>query len=127
MLIYCCSCKQEAKARLTNGKEIYPHRRDLAKQPFWKCDTCGNYVGCHHKTKNATAPLGVIPTPEMRTLRKQIHGFLDPMWKMGRKSRNEIYAALSEKLGWRYHTAKIRSVEEAEQVLTIVKKMAGVS
>lgn len=123
MQIYCCGCQEEVEARLTNGAEIYPHRQDLASLPFWKCNACGNYVGCHHKTKNRTAPLGVIPTPEIRKLRKLIHAEIDPMWKNGstnRKARNTLYDAISKEVGWNYHTARIRSAEEAEKVLAVV-------
>ena len=56
--IFCCGCQRKVDARLTNGEEMYPHRYDLANLPFWKCDVCQNFVGCHHKTKNRTKPLG---------------------------------------------------------------------
>jgi hypothetical protein len=121
MLIYCCSCEKKVNARLTDGSEIYPHRQDLYDLPFWKCDNCGNYVGCHHKTKNRTSPLGHIPSKEIMEKRKQIHSILDPLWKSGRYSRKKLYARLSELLGWNYHTAMIRSVEEANKVLEIIK------
>lgn len=77
--IYCCGCEKKVPARLTDGAEIYPHRHDLSGLPFWKCDTCGNFVGCHHKTKNRTRPLGCIPTPEIKEARKRIHSLLDPL------------------------------------------------
>ena len=80
-MIYCCGCGCDVQARLTNGKEIYPHRMDLDEVPFWKCDKCGNYVGCHHKTKQRTSPTGCIPTSEIRALRVQIHNIIDPLWK----------------------------------------------
>jgi hypothetical protein len=60
--IYCCGCKSEVQVRLTDGSEIYPHSPDLHHIPFWKCDACKNYVGCHWKTKDRTRPLGNIPT-----------------------------------------------------------------
>lgn len=111
--IHCCGCEGLVNARLTNGAEIYPHRRDLRDLPFWRCDTCGNHVGCHHKTANRTAPLGCIPTPEISAARKHIHALIDPAWQGGSVDRKALYAAISEALGWEYHTAKIRSVEEA--------------
>lgn len=49
--IHCCGCGETVTARLTDGREIYPHRQDLSGLPFWKCDTCGNYVGCHREIK----------------------------------------------------------------------------
>ena len=66
-------------ARLTDGKEVYPHRSDLNSLPFWICDRCRNFVGCHHKTKNPTRPLGCIPNKEMKNARKHIHNLLDPI------------------------------------------------
>lgn len=118
--IYCCGCKKITEARLTDGKEIYPHRLDLCDIPFWKCDDCGNYVGCHWKTKNPTYPLGNIPTPELRKMRNKIHSALDVLWKLGWVNRKELYKWISEQLGWKYHTAQIRSMEEAGKVLHII-------
>ena len=122
--IYCCGCGEKVQARLTDGGEIYPHRQDLYSLPFWKCDACGNYVGCHHKTKNRTAPLGCIPTPELKNARNYIHRLLDPIWQSGKMGRKEIYKKRSDELGWKYHTAQIRSVEEARKVYRIVKRYA---
>lgn len=82
--IYCSGCGVKVKARLTDGGEIYPHRPDLSDLPFWKCDTCGNYVGCHHKTEDRTRPLGIIATPELRNAKNHIHRILDPLWQTGR-------------------------------------------
>jgi hypothetical protein len=124
MKIYCCGCNQEVTARLTDGAEIYPHRSDLHCLPFWKCDRCGNYVGCHHKTENRTRPLGCIPTEEIRKARKEIHKVLDPIWRSGCVDRKALYAAISEHLGWTFHTAKIRSTEEARKVCSFISKYA---
>jgi hypothetical protein len=124
-LIRCCGCGEKVEARLTSGMEIYPHRPDLANLPFWKCDGCGNYVGCHHKTKNPTQPLGNIPTPELRNARQHIHRILDPLWKSGRFKRNDIYAKLSDHMGFEYHTAQLRSLEEARKVYAFVKALAA--
>lgn len=123
--IYCCGCGADVQARLTTGAEIYPHRSDLAALPFWRCDACGNYVGCHHKTAAPTTPLGCIPTPEVKAARQHIHAILDPIWQSGRMGRKELYARLTERLGWKYHTAKIRSVDEARKVYTMVREIAG--
>jgi len=123
MNIYCCGCAEKVEARLTNGTEIYPHRPDLESLPFWKCDKCNNHVGCHHKTSNRTAPLGCIPTPELRNARNHIHKLLDPIWQSGKDTRNGIYKKLTDILGWRYHTAKIRSVEEAREVYKLIKTL----
>ncbi len=123
--IYCAGCGKDVQARLTYGTEIYPHRGDLAELPFWKCDTCGNYVGCHHKTDNPTRPLGIIPTKELKTARMQIHALLDPLWKEGTWGRRTLYARLTDVLGYQYHTANIRSVEEAERVIKAIKEITN--
>lgn len=118
--IHCCGCEAKVQARLTDGSEIYPHRNDLYDLPFWKCDTCGNFVGCHHKTKNRTQPLGCIPTPEIKEARKHIHKLLDPLWRSKKFHRKEIYQKISDEIGWKYHTAQIRSVEEARKIYRII-------
>ena len=115
--VYCCGCVRDVQARLTDGREIYPHRPDLADLPFWRCDTCRNYVGCHHKTADRTRPMGSIPTKEVSARRKRIHALFDPAWKNGEIGRRELYAAISKAIGREYHTAEIRSVEEADRVL----------
>lgn len=124
MCIHCCACGCDVNARLTNGGEIYPHRPDLSSLPFWKCEDCGNFVGCHHKTADRTKPLGCIPTPELKAVRKRIHSELDPIWQSGKIGRKAIYKAISDELGWEFHTAELRSVDEAAKVLDIVRRYA---
>lgn len=126
--IYCCGCEKDITASLTDGGEIYPHRSDLSILPFWKCDNCKNYVGCHHKTRDRTKPLGCIPTKEIKNARKEIHKILDPLWKnraLGDKNkiRDAIYATISSFIGKEYHTAEIRSIKEAQLVYKIVRDL----
>lgn len=121
--IYCAECEQEVVAALTYGDEIYPFNAKMRKIPFWICDTCHNYVGCHYKTKNKTKPLGIIPTAEMRRLRKQIHKIIDPLWKDGLTSRSNIYSAISKRLGYEYHTAETRTVDELLAVIDIAREI----
>ena len=123
MKILCCGCNGvKVDARLTNGEEIYPHREDLYGLPFWRCDTCGNFVGCHHKTANRTAPLGCIVTKEIKAKRIGIHSVLDPLWKSGKFKRKDIYKWLSRKLGYNYHTGNVKSIEEASKVKSLLKE-----
>lgn len=115
--IYCCGCQHDVSARLTDGAEVYPHRSDLKDLPFWKCDGCGNFVGCHHKTKTPTKPLGVIPTPELKDARQKIHKILDPIWQNGLMERAKVYHEIACSLGiQKYHTAEIRTLDEARKV-----------
>lgn len=125
--IYCCGCQSTVDARLTYGSEVYPHRKDLATIPFWRCDVCRNWVGCHHKTKKPTTPLGVIPTPEIKKARQHIHRILDPIWKSGTMSRRDVYREIGRRLGMKkeYHTANIKSLEQARNVYRVVRDMAS--
>ena len=124
MQIDCCGCGAKVEARLTDGSEVYPHRKDLHSLPFWKCDTCNNFVGCHYKTRDRTRPLGCIPTPEIKRARVHIHALLDPIWKNGKMSRKKLYSKISKQIGWNYHTAKIRSIDEARTIYKIVREYA---
>lgn len=121
--IYCCGCIANINARLTDGSEIYPHRHDLANRPFWICDKCQNYVGCHYKTKDSTKPLGCIPTREIRVARSFIHGVIDPICKNGKISRGRLYDRMRVALGYPYHTAEIKSIEQARDVYRAAKKI----
>ena len=122
--IPCVACDKRVLARLTNGREVYPHRPDLASTPYWRCDGCGNHIGCHHKTRNPTQPLGIIPTPELARARQAIHEVLDPLWKKGRIERKDLYAELSARLRWKYHTAKVRTVAEATDIIREIQAIA---
>lgn len=125
MKIYCTGCGKDVEARLTNGEERYPHRQDLYEIPFWRCDGCGNYVGCHWKTKTPTKPLGCIATPELLEARKHIHALLDPLWKSGKIKRGQAYAYIGHRTGKYYHTGELRSIEEAREVYRIILKLKG--
>ncbi len=123
MNIYCCKCEKYVTPRLTSGREIYPHRADLGEIPFWICALCGSYVGCHYKTKDRTKPLGVIPSPELRVKRVKIHRLLDPVWKNKQMSRKAVYRLLGVALGKPYHTANIRTLEEADEVIGCIESV----
>ena len=123
MEIYCCGCQKNIKARLTDGSEIYPHRRDLYALPFWICNTCGNYVGTHHKTKERTKPLGNIPTRELREARKRIHAVIDPAHRSGRIPRGKIYGKMSVALGYTFHSGEIKTLEEADRAYELAVKI----
>lgn len=121
MRIYCTGCRTYVDARLTDGKEMYPHRKDLARMPFWVCDTCGAFVGCHYKTKNKTKPLGYLATPEVKRWRMHIHHVLDGLWKSGRIERGNLYRQVSVALGHDFHAGNIHDVEEAQFIYEIAK------
>lgn len=119
--IFCCGCGIEVRAVLIDGATAYPHRKDLAALPFWRCPMCLNFVGCHHKIADRTRPLGVIPTEALKKARMRIHALVDPLWKSGVVPRGKLYAHISGAIGYQYHTAEIRSMEEAETVYKIAQ------
>lgn len=121
--IYCTGCQTEVDARLTNGKEMYPHREDLFSLPFWICDACSAFVGTHHKTKDRLRPLGFLATKEIKQWRMKIHAVLDPLWENGKIKRGQAYAFISNRLGRTYHTGELRSVDDAKAVYTIVQAL----
>ena len=124
MKLFCCACNNIVNVRLTDGKEIYPHSPKLFELPFYRCDKCKNYVGCHHKTKDRTKPLGNIPDAPMRNARQHIHKILDPLWKLYKepyRARHWIYKWLAYKINKEeYHTAEIKTIDEARQIYRLV-------
>ena len=97
---YCCTL-----AVLVDGKEIYPHRPDLAHLPFWLCAPCSAYVGCHPGTQR---PLGRLANRELRQWKQRAHAAFDPLWKPGPmkkfKKRWQAYA-------WLAHAMQISTQE----------------
>jgi zinc-finger-containing domain len=95
--------------RLTDGREVYPHRTDLADKPIWKCKVCpDSTVGCH---PGGTEALGFAANKETRNARMKLHNeMLDPLWRdkellraipkkqRGPSARRRVYAFLSAKM-----------------------------
>jgi cobyric acid synthase len=121
--LYCCGCQANITPRLTDGEEIYKHRKDLYSLPFWKCDTCFNFVGCHHQTKDRTKPLGCIPTKEIKKIRSKLHEAFDPLWKNNNISRSGLYKKVGDAIGYEYHAASVQSVEEGEKILSVIHNL----
>jgi hypothetical protein len=84
-------------ARLTRGREIYPHRPDLYSLNFWACKPCDAYVGCHKKFPGTT-PLGRLANAELRAAKSNAHRAFDPLWQDGAYTRHQAYQWLSEAL-----------------------------
>lgn len=123
MKIYCCSCQKEIDGRLTTGREVYPSRADLYDNPYWICDCCKNYVGYHHKSSIPTKPLGTIPTPEIRKLRRTLHKMIDPLWRDGHLNRDEVYSFLSQIVRKEFHVSTINTEEEGNMIIERLNKL----
>jgi hypothetical protein len=124
LTIHCCGCGVPVSARLTDGRELYPHRPDLSAVPFWRCDECGNWVGCHHRSRDRTRPLGTIPTPALRAARRRVHDAVDPLWRSGRYDRAVLYRLISAHLGREFHAAQLDSLADVETVIAYAKSLS---
>ena len=65
-------------SRLTDGFEVYPHRRDLHEKSFYVCTGCESRVGCH---PGSVIPLGRPANAALRIERSKTHAVIDPFWK----------------------------------------------
>jgi hypothetical protein len=58
----------------------------------------------------------------LREERKKIHALIDPIWQSGKMGRRALYEAISRDVGWNYHTAKTRTMEEVKAVYRAASK-----
>ena len=95
----CLHCSKQAV--LTDGKEVYPHRKDLWQKRIWICRACNATCGCH---PGSVVPLGYPADKQTRNARMRLHNErLDPLWKQARKgekkrARTAVYKLLSERM-----------------------------
>lgn len=122
MRIFCVECDEHVQAKLVTGAMVYSDLPKVARDKFWMCNSCKNFVGCHkNANKNKQKPLGVIANKELRQMRMNIHNVLDQIWREEKRmKRTELYAILSKELGYEYHTGDIVSIGQGERVLEIV-------
>jgi|SaaInlStandDraft_4_1057021.scaffolds.fasta_scaffold98198_1 hypothetical protein len=120
MKIYCCGCEKQVRTVIKDGLVVYPHRPDLKNKEFYVCESCNNFVGMNSRSGE---PLGVIPTKEISSFRQTIHGLIDPLWKDGKISRSKLYKILSKKVGYEYHTADLRTIDECRNIIRIAIKL----
>lgn len=74
--VYCPYCSN--KAEIKTGKDIYPHRPDLAHRVFFACMPCGAWVGTHESSQK---PFGRLANKELRKLKSQAHNAFDALWR----------------------------------------------
>ena len=95
---YCCK-----PAHHVGGDQVYPHRPGLHHKKFWKCLSCGAYVGCHSpRPQNGYVddlPLGRLANKELRLKKTSAHEMFDPIWKDKHMTRREAYVWLAGKMG----------------------------
>lgn len=112
----CQYCDREAE--LVTGEKTYPHLTSLHHIPFWFCQPCEAWVGCHPGTKT---PLGSVANAELRLKRMQAHSAFDSTWT-NRKERSKQYAWLADVMGLSEDKCHIGSFseEQCQQVLDAV-------
>ncbi len=121
--IFCCGCNKIVQATSVGGDAIYPHRPDLYDLTFFRCPTCGCYVGTHKVGRNQGKPLGSMPTAEIRRWRNTLHReYIDPLWQSGRFKRGKLYAMIAQHLGIKaYHTGEINDIERVKTIMNYLK------
>ncbi len=92
--VHCPYCGRPAV--LVTGREVYPHRPDLAHKYLWTCEPCDARVGTHKGTKE---PLGRLANAELRRAKMDAHAALDPLWRSGELTRSQAYEWLAGALG----------------------------
>lgn len=50
-----------------------------------------------------------------------MHRIIDLLWKNKKVKRRELYKKISDYLGYEYHTAEIRTIEEGRKVYKFVR------
>ena len=113
-----------AGCELVTGRDVYPHRRDLASIKIWRCVPCEAHVGCHPGTSN---PLGRVANAELRRAKMAAHAAFDPLWKSKRMKRRDAYGALAKALGISVHDTHIGmfDVEMCRRVVDAVRRIEG--
>lgn len=115
--VKCDYCGNDA--RLTDGREVYPHRPDLFAKAFYVCTPCDARVGCHPGTTNA---LGRLANAELRAAKQSAHAAFDPLWRSGPLKRKDAYYRLSKALGIPFGDCHIGmfDVETCRRVVALV-------
>lgn len=101
-------------APLVTGRELYPHRPDLAHVAAYWCRPCDARVGVHDGTDR---PKGTLANAELRRARMDAHAAFDPLWRRGPRRRfrrrGEAYRWLAGELGLALDDTHIALFDEA--------------
>ncbi len=112
----CPYCGQVSE--LVGGDVIYPHRPDLSKKLFYRCEPCDARVGVHAGTLK---PLGRLANAELRSWKMKAHSAFDPIWLSKRMKRKQAYIWLSKELGINVHNCHIGmfDIDTCKQVVEV--------
>ena len=121
--VYCLGCNRLVKALLVKGVDVEPNVNLIADDFFYQCSTCKGYVGCHKNAKNRTEPLGVIPSEHIRQARLRVYNGFCIVAEHHKCTIAVIYKKLAKKIGKRITIAKIKSNDEAIDILKILDEI----
>jgi hypothetical protein len=110
-------------AGLFTGKDVYPHRKELAHKLFWVCWSCDAWVGCHDEG-DGHRPLGDLAREDLRDARRAAHDAFDPLWQSGVMKRADAYAWLSHATGIPEFRCRI-GMMDVEQCRRVVDAVAA--
>src|SRR3990167_2209861 len=105
----CPYCKENAQ--WVSNEQIYGKRYGKSYMCYF-CKPCDAYVGCHQNSKRT---LGTMANAELRDWRKKAHSAIDPLWKSGGITRQEVYKKLSDFFGKETHVAE-SDVEKCKEI-----------
>lgn len=112
---YCGSSTTRQSNALIYGIE-YGNGRAFICDRFPQCQ---GFVGTHPNGQ----PLGTVPDPETRELRKLVHAAIDPIWQTGKLHRGQVYNRISRALGIKsYHTGET-TADECRKVLELIPQI----
>lgn len=110
----CPYCNNEAV--WCENKEIYGKNYGKSYMVYL-CKLCDAYVGCHQNTKS---PLGTMANRPLRKNRIMAHSEIDPLWKSGKRKRNEVYQKLSKHFGHEIHVGE-SDFKKCNQIIEAVR------
>ncbi len=101
-------------ARWVDNIEIYGKRYGESYMMWW-CKPCDARVGCH---RNGRRPLGTLANKELREWRMKAHAYIDPHWKLGKMSRDQVYGILDKHFGREMHVGE-SDIATCQEILKV--------
>lgn len=65
----------------------------------------------------------MIASKEIKSARMHIHALIDPFWRSGKIKRGDIYSGITRLIGYQFHAAEIRTIEDARIIYKAATKV----
>lgn len=112
--MFCVECQKVVSGDPVLGDAVYGVGSKFSTIRLWRCPHCKNYAGIS---------TDIIPNPQIRKIRRQIHSMIDVLWMDGCVSRGWVYREMSDILGYNFHNGSIASVDEAVRAYDAAVKL----